>query len=136
METNSIIIILLLIIILIILILYIISLNKMKRLIQKNNENLLYLINELDDDLESENNFQEQQTSLEDEQFIDKKYTSNLNQITSFSQLNHDVRTQLNGIIAFSNMLETEFITSENKELKEYATSIRISGENLLKLFS
>lgn len=50
------------------------------------------------------------------------------------ANLGFDVRTPLNGIIGFANMLETELAIRENSELYEYAANIEKSGARLLKL--
>lgn len=50
------------------------------------------------------------------------------------ANLGFDVRTPLNGIIGFANMLETELAVRENHELYEYASNISQSGNHLLKL--
>lgn len=50
------------------------------------------------------------------------------------ANLGFDVRTPLNGIIGFANMLETELAVRENQELYEYASNISQSGNHLLKL--
>ena len=50
------------------------------------------------------------------------------------ANLGFDVRTPLNGIIGFANMLETELAVRENSELYEYAANIEKSGARLLKL--
>ena len=52
------------------------------------------------------------------------------------ANLGFDVRTPLNGIIGFANMLETELAVSENMELYEYASNIEKSGHRLLKLLN
>ncbi len=53
---------------------------------------------------------------------------------TFIANLGFDVRTPLNGIIGFANMLETELAVKENSELYEYAANIENSGSRLLKL--
>ena len=50
------------------------------------------------------------------------------------ANLGFDVRTPLNGIIGFADMLETELAVLENHELYEYASNIEQSGNRLLKL--
>ncbi len=52
------------------------------------------------------------------------------------ANLGFDVRTPLNGIIGFANMLETELAVQENKELYDFASSIAKSGHRLLKLLN
>ncbi|MBE0649810.1 MAG: response regulator [Bacteroidales bacterium] len=52
------------------------------------------------------------------------------------ANLGFDVRTPLNGIIGFANMLETELAVEENMELYEYASNIAKSGLRLLKLLN
>lgn len=52
------------------------------------------------------------------------------------ANLGFDVRTPLNGIIGFANMLETELAVEKNKELYEYASNIEKSGLQLLKLLN
>lgn len=136
METNYLIYIVFTLILIILFIYYLTSITNLKKMIIESNDNVKLLKNELEKISATESNIKQQLSTIENEQFIDKKEISNLNQITSFSQLNHDIRTQLNGIIAFSNLLETETKIKENKDLIEYASNIRISGENLLKLFS
>ena len=117
------------------------SLSKLKKTIEESNTNVKYLRSELEKINQSDKDVKHQLKAIKADQIELKNASlneevSNLNQITSFSQLNHDIRTQLNGIIAFSNMLETEYISTDNKEFLEYASNIRICGENLLKLFS
>ena len=117
------------------------TLSKLKKTIEESNTNVKYLRSELEKINQSDKDVKHQLKAIKADQIELKNASlneevSNLNQITSFSQLNHDIRTQLNGIIAFSNMLETEYISTDNKEFLEYASNIRICGENLLKLFS
>jgi signal transduction histidine kinase len=52
------------------------------------------------------------------------------------ANLGFDVRTPLNSIIGFANMLETELAVQENKELYDFASSIAESGNRLLKLLN
>ncbi len=52
------------------------------------------------------------------------------------ANLGFDVRTPLNGIIGFANMLETELAVRENQELYDYASNIEESGSRLLKLMN
>ena len=55
---------------------------------------------------------------------------------TFIANLGFDVRTPLNGIIGFADMLETELAVLENHELYEYASNIRQSSNRLLKLMN
>ena len=129
------------IVVIIIVLLQYSTLSKIIKTIEESNTNVKYLKSELEKINLIEKDVKHQLKAIKEDQ-IEIKYESlnkdisNLNQITSFSQLNHDIRTQLNGIIAFSNMLETEYTSTNNKEFLEYASNIRICGENLLKLFS
>jgi signal transduction histidine kinase/ActR/RegA family two-component response regulator len=50
------------------------------------------------------------------------------------ANLGFDVRTPLNGIIGFANMLETELAVEANRELYDYAAYIEKSGIRLLQL--
>lgn len=52
------------------------------------------------------------------------------------ANLGFDVRTPLNGIIGFANMMETDLAVLENQELYEYAANIGQSGGRLLKLMN
>lgn len=52
------------------------------------------------------------------------------------ANLGFDVRTPLNGIIGFANMLETELAVEKNLELYEYAANIEKSGHRLMKLLN
>lgn len=52
------------------------------------------------------------------------------------ANLGFDVRTSLNGIIGFANMLETELAVKENRDLYIFASSIEKSGNRLLRLLS
>jgi len=52
------------------------------------------------------------------------------------ANLGFDLRTPLNSIIGFANMLETELAVRENLELYEYASNIEKSGHRLLKLLN
>ncbi len=141
METNMLIFLIIAIVVIIIVLLQYSTLSKLKKTIEESNTNVKYLKSELEKINLIEKDVKHQLKAIKEDQ-IEIKYESlnkdisNLNQITSFSQLNHDIRTQLNGIIAFSNMLETEYTSTNNKEFLEYASNIRICGENLLKLFS
>ena len=47
------------------------------------------------------------------------------------ANMSHELRTPLNGILGFSELLEVEL---EDPTLREYAQTIRVSGEHLLKL--
>ena len=141
METNMIIFIIIAIVVIVIIFLQYSTLSKLKKTIEESNTNVKYLRSELEKISNTEKDVNHQLKAIKEDQIEFKNETlnkdiSNLNQITSFSQLNHDIRTQLNGIIAFSNMLETEYTTTNNNEFLEYASNIRICGENLLKLFS
>ncbi len=52
------------------------------------------------------------------------------------ANMSHEVRTPLNAIIGFSNLLLTELSMLENKELYEFAEGIQLSGERLLHLLN
>ncbi len=52
------------------------------------------------------------------------------------ANMSHEVRTPLNAIIGFSNLLLTELSMLENKELYEFAEGIQMSGERLLHLLN
>jgi len=53
------------------------------------------------------------------------------------ANMSHELRTPLNSIIGFSSILETQILTSDNKEtLQEYAQNINSSGEYLLKVIN
>lgn len=52
------------------------------------------------------------------------------------ANLGFDVRTPLNSIIGFANMLETELAVEKNLELYGYASDIEKSGHRLLKLLN
>ena len=52
------------------------------------------------------------------------------------SNMSHEIRMPLNGIIGFSSLLETELSLLENKELYDYATGIQQSGDRLLNLIN
>ncbi|MDA3942322.1 MAG: ATP-binding protein [Bacteroidetes bacterium] len=52
------------------------------------------------------------------------------------SNMSHEIRMPLNGIIGFSSLLETELSIMENKELYDYASGIQQSGDRLLNLLN
>ncbi len=52
------------------------------------------------------------------------------------SNLGHSIRTNLNGIIGFSILLENEFALNEENELFEYTQDIKQSGESLMYLLN
>jgi signal transduction histidine kinase len=51
-----------------------------------------------------------------------------------FSILSHDIRNPLNGILGFSNILESEFEEINDEEKKEYIGYIKTSSESLFRL--
>ncbi|MCX6163785.1 MAG: HAMP domain-containing sensor histidine kinase, partial [Ignavibacteriae bacterium] len=51
-----------------------------------------------------------------------------------FSILSHDIRNPLNGILGFSNALDSEFEEISNEEKKEYIGYLKTSSESLFKL--
>lgn len=51
-----------------------------------------------------------------------------------FSILSHDIRNPLNGILGFSNILESEFNEIDDKEKKEYIGYLKTSSESLFVL--
>ncbi len=52
------------------------------------------------------------------------------------SNLGHSIRTNLNGIIGFSILLENEFALNEDAELFDYTQDIKQSGESLMYLLN
>lgn len=52
------------------------------------------------------------------------------------SNISYTLRTNLNDIMGFSNLLENEFARQEEKELYEYSQNIRSSGQSLLHLLN
>ncbi len=55
---------------------------------------------------------------------------------TFLANMSQEIRTPLNGIIGFSNLLTTELSLLENQELYEYADGIEQSGSRLLHLLN
>lgn len=122
------------------------KLNSRRKEIQKKQTKLNKELNSLQSDLEahvkSENlelyesleTMKEQEVALktalkkaEEAAFLRNAFIANLG---------FDVRTPLNGIIGFANMLETELAVNENLEFYEYASNIEKSGHRLLKLLN
>ena len=57
----------------------------------------------------------------------------NTKKIELLNKMNHDIRTPLNAIISFSNML---LKTEEIDQIKDYANKINISSNYLLNLLN
>ena len=60
----------------------------------------------------------------------------NFQKNTFLSSLSSEIRTPLNNIIGFANLLETEISLMENKELFDYARGISESGDRLINLLN
>jgi|WetSurMetagenome_2_1015567.scaffolds.fasta_scaffold26050_4 signal transduction histidine kinase len=59
---------------------------------------------------------------------------SNVAKDKFFSILSHDIRNPLNGILGFSNILDSEFEQINDEEKKEYIGYLKTSSESLYKL--
>ena len=102
----------------------------------------LNIQNKLEDDLNKENvdliskinKLQEKEAELKTE--LKKAEEAAYLRNAFVANLGFDVRTPLNGIIGFANMLETELALKEDKEFFEYAASIEKSGNRLLKMLN
>ncbi len=122
------------------------KLNSRRRDLQNKQSKLNKVLNNLHSDLDAKvksqnlelyedlENMREQEVALktalkkaEEAAFLRNAFIANLG---------FDVRTPLNGIIGFANMLETELAVNENMELYEYASNIEKSGHRLLKLLN
>lgn len=122
------------------------KLNSRRRELQKKQSKLNKELNQLHSDLDAKvksqnlalykdlESMKEQEVALktalkkaEEAAFLRNAFIANLG---------FDVRTPLNGIIGFANMLETELAVIENMELYEYASNIEKSGHRLLKLLN
>jgi signal transduction histidine kinase/CheY-like chemotaxis protein len=67
---------------------------------------------------------------------LKKAEDSNYVKNAFLSNMSHEIRTPLNGIIGFSELLLTELSIMENKELYDFASGIRESGDRLLNLLN
>ncbi|MBN2638756.1 MAG: response regulator [Bacteroidales bacterium] len=85
------------------------------------------LLQKLDDIKQEELEIKSSLQKLEKTSYLRNAFIANLG---------FDVRTSLNGIIGFANMLETELAVQENRDLYIFASSIAKSGSRLLRLLN
>jgi len=67
---------------------------------------------------------------------LDRTKNDSLKNSILLSNLGHSIRTNLNGIIGFSILLENEFAMNEETELFEYTRDIKSSGESLMYILN
>ena len=67
---------------------------------------------------------------------LKKAEESNYLKNTFLGSMSHQIRTPLNGIMGFSDMLETELAVIGNEELFDYAKNIRESGAKLMSMIT
>jgi signal transduction histidine kinase/ActR/RegA family two-component response regulator len=67
---------------------------------------------------------------------LKKAEESNYLKNTFLGSMSHQIRTPLNGIMGFSDMLETELAVIGNEELFDYAKNIHESGSKLMSMIT